>query len=185
MATIAAHTTVALTASPSKIAAAKPAPLGDATNVQKAPAMDVAMKEEALRIVRKHTKFDEDGNPCQTVETEIEAPAAEEAPAEEEEVAADEATEVVAGEEATEEAAEYAAEDGDGEDAAAKMAYRSVPSFFNTEKERSAKFEGTHTRFPEDDEGEDDTSAAPVSEEMQAKIDDLSSAVSTAMVVQK
>lgn len=162
------------TTSPSKIVA-KPAPLGDATNAQKAPAMDAAMKEEALRIVRKHTKFDEEGNPCETVETEIEPSAAEEeTPAEEEEVA---------GEEVAEEDAEEAEEDDD--DVAAKMAYRSVPSFFNTDKERSATFEGKHTRFPEDDEGEEDAPAAPVCEEMQAKIDNLSASVSSAMVVEK
>lgn len=44
--------------------------------------MDASMKIEALRIVRKHTKFDEEGNICETIETEIVAePSHEEEPA--------------------------------------------------------------------------------------------------------
>jgi hypothetical protein len=155
--------------------AAKPVPLGDATN------MDACMKD---KIVRKHTRFDEEGNACETVETEIEAsvpPASEE-----KEVQAAE-TQGEAGEgaaedeenagEEEEEAAEASAEE------AAKMAYREVPSLFCTEKERTAKWSGTHIRFPEDDDGENEEPAAPVSAELQAKIDDLGSAVTTAMVV--
>ncbi len=59
--------------------------------------------------------------------------------------------------------------------ATAKMAYRNVPSVFNT-------WEGKHTRFPEDDEGDDDRCYTPVSEEMQAQVDAISASVSSAML---
>ena len=58
--------------------------------------------------------------------------------------------------------------------ATAKMAYRNVPSVFNT-------WEGKHTRFPED-EGDDDRCFTPVSEEMQAQVDAISAGVSSAML---
>jgi hypothetical protein len=162
---------------PSMTTIAKPAPLGDATNVQKtAGEMDASMKE---RVLRTHIKFDDDGNPAQTTVTEVDHPEAEEQaePAEEAEQTA------------TEEAGADAADaDAEGEevdpDAAAKKHYRDVPSLFNTEKERTATWAGKHTRFPEDEDGEDNAPEAPLSEEMQSKIDQLSSAISSSMVVE-
>ena len=77
-----------LASSPSsKNAAIKATPLCDVTNSQPQPEtihdkMDASMKLEALRIVRKHTKFDDEGNICETIETEIVAePSHEEEPA--------------------------------------------------------------------------------------------------------
>jgi hypothetical protein len=78
-----------LASSPSsKNAAIKATPLCDVTNSQPLPEkieelkMDASMKIEALRIVRKHTKFDDEGNICETIETEIVAePSHEEEPA--------------------------------------------------------------------------------------------------------
>jgi hypothetical protein len=74
--------------SPSSKNANKPSPLCDVTNSQPLPEkieehkLDASMKIEALRIVRKHTKFDEEGNICETIETEIVAePSHEEEPA--------------------------------------------------------------------------------------------------------
>ena len=158
---------------------AKPAPLGDATNVHKpAGEMDAPMKE---RVTRTHTKFDEEGNVAETTVTEVEQPAAEEAAPAEEEAAPEEEAAIVADADAE---AEGETEGEADPDAAAKKMYREVPSFFNTEKERTAKWAGKHTRFPEDDAGEDDAPAAPVSEEMQSKIDELSTAVTSAMVVE-
>ena len=153
------------------MAAAKPIPFSDATN----KAEDMGMKD---KLIRKHTKFDEEGNPCEIVETEIKEPVA----AVQEHQAA--ASEVEEGQEVAEEGEgeEEAVEANDEEEA--KLAYRNVPSLFNTEKERTAKWEGKHIRFPEDDEGDDeDATTAPVSAELEAKIDELGSAVATAMVV--
>jgi len=164
------------TASPGKNVITKPTPLGDATNMD--------MKD---KVVRTHTKFDDEGEVTETTVTEIEETVdtpSEEVAEEATEQEAEEAAEEAEGEAAVAaqgDAEEEAAEDGDAE---ARMAYRSVPSLFNTEKERAAKWEGKHTRFPEDDEGEEDGLTVPVSEEMQAQIDDLSSAVSTSMVVE-
>ena len=148
------------------MAAAKPVPFSDATN----KAEDMGMKD---KLVRKLTRFDEEGNPCETVETEINEPVAA---VQEQQEAADQVEEE--GKEGEEEAVE-AHDEGE-----ARMAYRDVPSLFNTEKERTAKWEGKHIRFPEDDEGdEEDATSAPVSAELEAKIDELGSAVATAMVV--
>jgi len=173
MATINAENPVTTAASPGKNIV-KPMPLGDATN------MDASMKD---KVVRTHTKFDEEGEVTETTVTEIEEPAAVEATEEASEDASEEATEEAPAE-ASEAEAQGEAEEEEDADAEAKLAYRSVPSLFNTEKERLAKWEGKHTRFPEDDAGEEDATAAPVSAELQAQIDDLSSAVSTAMVVE-
>jgi len=167
MATINAENPVTTAASPGKNIV-KPMPLGDATN------MDASMKD---KVVRTHTKFDEEGEVTETTVTEIEEPAAVEATEE----ASEEATEEAPAE-ASEAEAQGKAEEVEDADAEAKLAYRSVQCRY--EKERSAKWEGKHTRFPEDDAGEEDATAAPVSAELQAQIDDLSSAVSTAMVVE-
>ena len=149
--------------------------LVDATNTASA----------ASKIVRTHTKFDEDGEVSEVTKTEVASPAVQPAdaaddvavPTEEEPESEVHAAAADVEAEATEEG-----DSVDDEVMAAKMAYRDVPSLFNTEKERSAKFCGTHTRFPEDDDGEEDGPAAPVSAEMQASIDSLSSAASAMFV---
>ena len=143
------------------------------------------MKE---RVLRTHIKFDDDGNPAETTVTEVEQPAAEEQAEPAEEAAPEQTASEEAGADAADADADADAEGTEGEevdpDAAAKKHYRDVPSFFNTEKERTATWAGKHTRFPEDEDGQDNAPAAPVSEEMQSKIDQLSSAVSTSMVVE-
>ena len=164
---------------------AKPAPLGDATNVQKpAGEMDAPMKE---RVLRTHIKFDDDGNPAQTTVTEVDHPEAEEQAEPAEEAPPLQAAPEEAGADAAD-ADDADAEGVEGEeadtDAAAKKQYRDVPSLFNTEKERTATWAGKHTRFPEDEDSEDNAPAALVSEEMQSNIDQLSSAVSSSMVVE-
>ena len=55
--------------SPGSMMAAKPAPLGDTTNKNKTHE-DASMQE---KLVRRHTRFDDDGNEIGTVETEIKA----------------------------------------------------------------------------------------------------------------
>jgi hypothetical protein len=163
----------------------KPAPLGDATNVQKtAGEMDAPMKE---RVLRTHIKFDDDGNPAETTITEVDQPAGEEQAESAEEAAPEQTAPEETGADAAD-ADDADAEGAEGEevdpDAAAKKHYRDVPSLFNTEKERTATWAGKHTRFPEDEDGEDNAPVVPVSEEMQSKIDQLSSAVSSSMVVE-
>ena len=148
--------------------------LVDATNTASA----------ASKIVRTHTKFDEDGEVSEVTKTEVASQAVPPADAADD-VAVPTEEEPESEVHAAADVEAEATEEGDPVDdevMAAKMAYRDVPSLFNTEKERSAKFCGTHTRFPEDDDGEEDGPAAPVSAEMQASIDSLSSAASAMFV---
>ena len=147
--------------------------LVDATNTASA----------ASKIVRTHTKFDEDGEVSEVTKTEVASQAVPPADAADD-VAVPTEEEPESEVHAAADVEAEATEEGDSVDdeMAAKMAYRDVPSLFNTEKERSAKFCGTHTRFPEDDDGEEDGPAAPVSAEMQASIDSLSSAASAMFV---
>ena len=175
MATIeSAFENVQPTAGPGKEINPKPAPFQDATN-------------KAAPVVRTHTQFDEEGNPCEVIKTEVDKPdVAASPPLEDHPSESDEGITAVNEDELQEAGADEVeeAEAVDGqEESAAKKAYRDVPSLFNTEKERTAKWEGTHIRFPEDDDADDEHPAASVSEEMQANIDMLSSAVSSAMVV--